>query len=110
MAFASFRSASKRRPNAEPDLPPILPFLREEKSALSDPDLIAEERGNKRRRPNQTHGNEPDLPERLSALRREAQRKRVAYNQARTCERCAPPVALNHVESLRHRKFDRSTA
>ncbi|MFC1611163.1 DDE-type integrase/transposase/recombinase [Myxococcota bacterium] len=53
---------------------------------------------------------ETDLPERLSALRREAQRKRVAYNQARRCDRCAPTVARNPVESQRHRKFDRSTA
>ncbi|MFC1612162.1 hypothetical protein ACFL6C_14455, partial [Myxococcota bacterium] len=60
-------------------------------------------------RPDEVYfGRETGLPERLSALRRQAQRDRIAKNRARRCERCAP-AASNVVELQRLRKFGRST-
>ena len=55
-------------------------------------------------------GRETDLPERLSALRRKAQRDRVAKNRARRCGRCAPEASPNPTRLQPHRTFDVDTA
>lgn len=51
---------------------------------------------------------EADLPKRLSVLRRQAQRERIAKNRARRCERCEPAAAIA-TTLQHHRTFDVTT-
>lgn len=53
---------------------------------------------------------ETDMPERLFALRRQAQQQRIAHNRARRCDRCAPTDSANAARLQRHRKLDASSA
>lgn len=51
-----------------------------------------------------------DLPDRLSALRSQAQRHRIAHNQARRCDQCDPSASSNVARLQSHRKTDASSA
>ena len=63
------------------------------------------------RTPDETYfDREADLPDRLSVLRRQAQRQRIAYNRGRRCDRCAPTASPNAVRLQSHRKIYAETA